>query len=194
MLDCYSFNCFFWAGIENIPLKIINKAPKNAIKFSYNYNILSKKKFEMINNHINKINIIPYAKFDKDDLKLLSSNPLITIGAHSHNHLSLKNLKKDDCIEEIKMSKQILEDLLNHKINHFSYPYGTLNDAGEREFEIVKKLGFKSAVTTSVGNITKKKLFNLPRIHINERTNIKILKIKLSIYYYYYKKIQEVLN
>ena len=70
----------------------------------------------------------------REDLKLLSSNPLITIGAHSHSHLSLKNLKKDDCIEEIKTSKQILEDLVNHKINHFSYPYGTVNDAGEREF------------------------------------------------------------
>ena len=43
---------------------------KNAIKFSYNYNILSKKKFELINNHINKINIISKLEklFKKKDI------------------------------------------------------------------------------------------------------------------------------
>ena len=130
----------------------------------------------------------------KEDLKLLSSNPLITIGAHTHNHLSLKNLKKDDCIKEIKISKQILEDLTSRKINHFSYPYGTKSDAGKREFKIVEELGFKSAVTTSVERLSKKKLFNLPRIYINQNTHERILKLKLSIYYYFYKKAQEIIN
>ena len=103
-------------------------------------------------------------------------------------------MKKDDCIKEIKTSRQILEDLISCKINHFSYPYGTKNDVGKREFEIVKELGFKSAVTTSVGQLSKKTLFNLPRIHINQNTNEKNLKLKLSIYYYFYKKLQEIMN
>tara|TARA_B100000686_G_C16749580_1_gene951625 strand:- start:659 stop:1606 length:948 start_codon:yes stop_codon:yes gene_type:complete len=130
----------------------------------------------------------------KEDLKLLNSNPLITIGAHTHNHLSLKNLKKNDCIKEIKKSKEILENLTGRKIDHFSYPYGTKGDARKREFKIVEELGFKSAVTTSVGKISKKNLFNLPRIHINENTNERNLKLKLSIYYYFYKKIQQAIK
>ena len=130
----------------------------------------------------------------KEDLKLLSSNSLITIGAHSHNHLSLKNLEENDCIKEIKISKQILENLISSKIDHFAYPYGTKYDAGKREFKIVEELGFKSAVTTSVGRLSKKKLFNLPRIHINQNTNEKILKLKLTIYYYLYKKLQEIIS
>ena len=130
----------------------------------------------------------------KQDLKILNSNPLITIGAHTHNHLSLKNLRKEECIQEIKKSKEILENLLNCEISHFSYPYGTKNDASEREFQLAEELGFKSAVTTSVEVLSKRNLFNLPRIHINEKVNERILKFKLSIYYIFYKKIQLILN
>ena len=130
----------------------------------------------------------------EQDLKFLNSNPLITIGAHTHNHLSLKSLSKEECIQEIKKSKEILENLLNCKVDHFSYPYGTEKDVSKREFKLVKELGFKSAVTTSVGILSKKNLFNLPRIHINEKVNKKILKFKLSIYYIFYKKIQSILN
>ena len=64
------------------------------------------------------------------------------------------------------------------KINHFSYPYGTKDDVGKREFEIVEELGFRSAVTTSVGELSKKTLFNLPRIHINQKVGEKVLKLK----------------
>ena len=130
----------------------------------------------------------------KDELKILSSHPLITIGAHSHNHLSLKNLNKDECIKEINQSKKILEELTNQKINHFSYPYGTKDDAGIREFHIVEELGFSSAVTTTVGTISKKKLFNLPRIHINHKANKKILELKLSYLYPIYKNLKEIFN
>ena len=35
-----------------------NVAIKNAIKFSHHFNLLSKIKFDIINNHIDKINII----------------------------------------------------------------------------------------------------------------------------------------
>ena len=44
--------------------------------------------------------------FAEEKLNILISNPLITLGAHSHNHLSLKNLNKEECVEEIKKSKQ----------------------------------------------------------------------------------------
>jgi peptidoglycan/xylan/chitin deacetylase (PgdA/CDA1 family) len=126
------------------------------------------------------------------DLQLLKSNPLITIGAHTHNHLSLKNISYDECFNEVKKSKLFLEELLNSKINHFSYPYGSKNDAGSREFKIVEDLGFQSGVTTSVGKINKKKLYSLPRIHMNQKSSEKILKIKLSIFYFIYRKIREI--
>ena len=68
----------------------------------------------------------------KEDIKTLISNPLITLGAHSHNHLSLRNLSEEECIEEMKISKQTLEEFTQLKTNHFSYPYGGENDVGKR--------------------------------------------------------------
>ena len=193
----------------------------NNVKFTYNekkYDLLinnnfeKKKTFTKLREEIKKLNKSEQAKFlfaitktkerkqykneflSAEDIKVLNSNPLITIGAHTHNHLSLKNLTKNECIEEIVTSKKILENLLSCKIEHFSYPYGTNHDVGKREFQIVKDLGFKSAVTTSVGKLKKRNLFNLSRIHINQNANKDILKLKLSIYYFFYKKTRELFS
>ena len=204
----YEIKDYIWENSENIkfiyneknydfPIKKNSEKLKSFEKLMKITKKLDKNNQNKFLNALTKTNVRKQYKneiLSKEDVKLLSSNPLITIGAHTHNHLSLKNLKKNDCIKEIKISKQILEDLISRKINHFSYPYGTKNDAGKREFEIVKELGFRSAVTTSVGKLSKKKLYNLPRIYINQKTNEKILKLKLSIYYYYYKKMQEIIN
>tara|TARA_Y100000590_G_scaffold456107_1_gene605991 strand:+ start:11533 stop:12480 length:948 start_codon:yes stop_codon:yes gene_type:complete len=199
---------YIWSSSDNI--KFIY-SEKN-FNFSIKNNSEKNKCFFELRKIIKKLDKIEQGKFleavtktnirknfeneflNKDELRLLSSNPLITIGAHSHNHLSLKNLDKNHCTQEIMESKKILEKLINKKIKHFSYPYGTKEDAGEREFKIVEELGFSSAVTTSVGSVTKKKIFNLPRIHINNKANEKILKIKLSPLYQIYKNLQEFIN
>jgi len=204
----YELQDYIWNNSANIKFNF----DKKNYDFSIQNNFEKLNCFNKLKQIIKKLNKIEQNKFlnvvtknnerkqfkneflSKEDLKLLSKNPLITIGAHTHNHLSLKNLDREDCIEEIKKSKKILEDLINHKIDHFSYPYGSKNDVGKREFEIVENLGFRSAATTSVGKLSKKKLFNLPRIHINQKANEKILKLKLSVYYYFYKNIQEILN
>jgi len=188
----------------------------NFEKNKYNFSIRSEsektKCFNRLNNIIQKLNKNEQYNFlkemtnsslrkqyknillSKEDLSILISNPLITLGAHSHNHLSLRNLSKEECVEEIKKSKQTLEELMKCKVNHFSYPYGGKNDVGEREFEIVKELGFDSAVVTSVGKISKKKIFNLPRVHMSQRTNLNVLKFKLSIFYYFYIKFKKIIN
>ena len=188
----------------------------NFEKNKYNFSIRSEsekiKCFNRLNDIIQKLNKKEQYNFlkeltnsslrkqyknillSKEDLSTLISNPLITLGAHSHNHLSLRNLSKEECVEEIKKSKQTLEELMKCKVNHFSYPYGGKNDVGEREFEIVKELGFDSAVVTSVGKISKKKIFNLPRVHMSQRTNLNVLKFKLSIFYYFYIKFKKIIN
>ena len=204
----YELQDYIWNNSENIKFTY----EKKNYDFSIKNNFEKSNCFNRLKQMIKKLDKIEQNKFlnavtktnerkqfkseflSKEDLKLLSKNPLITIGAHTHNHLSLKNLDQEDCTEEIKKSKKILEGLINRKIDHFSYPFGSKNDVSKREFVLVENLGFRSAVTTSVGKLSKKKLFNLPRIHINQKVNEKILKLKLSVYYYFYKNIQEILN
>jgi len=81
-------------------------------------------------------------------LKKFSTEPLVTIGAHSVTHPSLTMLSEKKVKWEMRESKETLESYINIKIEHFAYPYGGRTAAGYREFQIAKKCGFKTAVTT----------------------------------------------
>lgn len=78
-------------------------------------------------------------------------SPLLTIGAHTVNHFSLKGLSKDDQYYEISASKKALEDLLHQEVTVFSYPFGTLGDYNETTIEICRELGFEKAAANFPG-------------------------------------------
>jgi len=88
------------------------------------------------------------------------------IGAHTHTHRILSCLSKEEQLNEIRTSKLILENGLREKIDLFSYPYGGLN--GET-IEVLKKQGFRGAVTTCFG-INKGKInpFQIKRLDTND--------------------------
>ena len=110
---------------------------------------------------------------DSKDLKTLDKNSLITIGAHTHTHTNLKILNKDEAINDICKCTKILENLLDHKVKHFAYPYGGLDQADIREYDIIKNLSFSSAVTDRVYPIKEANLFSLPRIGVGKNANEK---------------------
>ena len=111
-----------------------------------------------------------------EELKRISKDPLVSIGAHTLNHFALNRLSKEDVINEILNNKRELEEKLNIKVNLFAYPFGDNSTCGKREFEIVKNLGFDLALTTRVGNIYKEHinyLHQLPRIALTQKYNLK---------------------
>lgn len=55
-------------------------------------------------------------------------SPLLTVGAHTVSHPSLKNLTEQAQRYEINESIKTLEHLLKQKITVFSYPFGSKND------------------------------------------------------------------
>ncbi|MGA2296884.1 MAG: polysaccharide deacetylase family protein [FCB group bacterium] len=103
--------------------------------------------------HINWNDYLSNNAMDWEQIKALSNDPLVTIGAHTLNHLVLKNLTDDEVRTEILDAKTILEEKLKIKIEHFAYPYGSVNEVGAREFAIAKQCGFKTSVTTRTANI-----------------------------------------
>jgi peptidoglycan/xylan/chitin deacetylase (PgdA/CDA1 family) len=106
---------------------------------------------------------------------------LITIGAHTMNHLSLANLTAEVMMSEIENGKLEMEEKLGFKIDHFAYPYGSLDDAGKREFDFVRQLKFKTATLNHPGNVfsgSYKSRTYLPRYPLGNNTN----KEKLSNY------------
>ena len=120
---------------------------------------------------------------NENEVKTLDKHNLITIGCHSHNHLNFKILNDEEIQEEANKSLEVLENLLNHKVKHFCYPYGGKNHAFEREYNIIKKLNFTSAVTGRVFPINDYNVFSLPRIYIGKNMCDKTLINHLNGFY-----------
>ena len=108
---------------------------------------------------------------DWQELAELAADPLVTIGAHTVNHVMLKKVPDDAAVRaEMEMSRAVLEAALGVRPEHLAYPVGDPTSAGPREFRIAPELGFKTAVTTRPGVLFKAHrdhLTALPRISVN---------------------------
>ena len=107
-----------------------------------------------------------------DHIREMGKDPLVEIGAHTIHHHALSKLPESVVLKEIEGSKKKIESEIGQKVEHFSYPFGTQNEAGEREFRIAKECGFTTSTTTRMANIFpehKSLLEQLPRIAINEK-------------------------
>jgi peptidoglycan/xylan/chitin deacetylase (PgdA/CDA1 family) len=105
---------------------------------------------------------------DSDSLKRLAHNPLVTIGGHTSSHRPLSLLDEEQMLREIRDNRSFLEGLLDTKVEHLSYPYGTVRACGEREFAASSRLGFLSAVTAEKNHLERGhiRLHRLPRFDV----------------------------
>lgn len=81
-----------------------------------------------------------------DQLLALGADPLCTIGVHTCSHPHLSDLSEEEQRREIEGCKADLEQLLRRPVSHLAYPYGYYNS---ETLQIVRQLGFATAVTTS---------------------------------------------
>ena len=105
-----------------------------------------------------------------DELRGLAEEPLASIGAHTLTHPMLAKHNVNVANHEIADSRNIIANELGIEVNHFAYPVGDPASAGQREFEMAKKDGFLTAVTTRPGMLFKehaKHLHALPRLSLN---------------------------
>jgi peptidoglycan/xylan/chitin deacetylase (PgdA/CDA1 family) len=115
-----------------------------------------------------------------EEIIKLDRHPLITIGAHTHSHPNLKQLPEEEAYSEMMLSKNKLEEQLGHSVDHFSYPFGTVNDAGVREFKLASNCGFKTAVTARPDTLHKPLLHAIPRLGVSSYLNLQGFIGKLS--------------
>jgi peptidoglycan/xylan/chitin deacetylase (PgdA/CDA1 family) len=87
----------------------------------------------------------PSPVLDREDLASLSTEPLVTIGSHGHDHVPFTSLSTDEKNENVRQSKKWLADILGSQPDHFSFPYGSFDRPAVKT---VRKAGFRSAVTT----------------------------------------------
>jgi peptidoglycan/xylan/chitin deacetylase (PgdA/CDA1 family) len=121
---------------------------------------------------------------DWTELRQLSGDPLVTIGAHTKSHYALAKLPREAARLEIVRGLDRMQTMLGKRPEHFSYPYGCEQSAGPREFALAREIGFKTAVTTRKGVIFaehRDHLTALPRISINgEYQDMRCVSVLLS--------------
>jgi peptidoglycan/xylan/chitin deacetylase (PgdA/CDA1 family) len=119
-----------------------------------------------------------------DELKRLAADPLVTIGAHTVNHVMLAKVSEEQARTEMDMSRTVIESALGIRPVHLSYPVGDPTSAAAREFRIANELGFKTAVTTRPSVLFgphRDCLMALPRISLNgEYQQARYVRVLLS--------------
>jgi peptidoglycan/xylan/chitin deacetylase (PgdA/CDA1 family) len=118
------------------------------------------------------------------ELAMLAADPLVTIGAHTVDHLVLKKLPDVMAREQMMRSATAIEKALGRRPEHFSYPVGDPASAGPRDFGFAAEVGFKTAVTTRPGILFpnhRAHLTALPRISLNgEYQRLRYVKVLFS--------------
>src|SRR6516165_2835192 len=119
-----------------------------------------------------------------DELAKLAADPLVTIGAHTVNHVMLAKVPEKSARAEMEMGRSVIEASLGYRPDHLSYPVGDATSAGPWAGRQGAEVGFKTAVTTRPGVIFpehRDHLTALPRISLNgEHQQLRYVRVLLS--------------
>jgi peptidoglycan/xylan/chitin deacetylase (PgdA/CDA1 family) len=119
-----------------------------------------------------------------DELRELAADPLVTVGAHTVNHMMLAKVPEATARAEMEMSRRAIEAAVQRPVAHLCYPVGDPTSAGPREFALAAELGFKTAVTTRPGVLFpehRDHLTALPRVSLNgEYQQLRHVRVLMS--------------
>ena len=108
-----------------------------------------------------------------------------TIGSHTKSHSYLPDLPSSKWEEEIRGSKEILEDKLQRPVNLFSYPVGGYT---EEIMACVRRAGYRAACTTNRGDFFSFDPYRLTRIKMTEASHPFVVWVKASGHYEHFKR------
>jgi O-antigen ligase/peptidoglycan/xylan/chitin deacetylase (PgdA/CDA1 family) len=97
-----------------------------------------------------------------DHLREAVGTGLVTMGSHTHGHADLSRASAGEAEDEVRRSKELIEDRLGVPCRHFAYPWGVGSPAAE---EVVRR-HFDSATlgwgTNREGRIDRYRLARVP--------------------------------
>jgi len=65
-------------------------------------------------------------------LREAQSTGLVTIGSHTHNHVDLSRASETQAEDEMRRSKDLIEDQIGSACRHFAYPWAVGSPAADR--------------------------------------------------------------
>lgn len=99
-----------------------------------------------------------------ENIKELGKEPLCTIGGHTMSHPSFIQLALNEIKDEIDGGIEKLKSVIDYDIHHFAYPYGSIKEDKEREYEYLKLFTFKTVFVSFGGIITQNDINNLTHL------------------------------
>lgn len=103
------------------------------------------------------------------ELRELSKEGLIDIGAHTVSHVLLATQPVKTQRQEIVESKESLEQALGRPVTSFAYPYGGSNDVSQETVRLVQQAEFELACANVPAPVTRRSdLFWLPRYLVRD--------------------------
>lgn len=90
------------------------------------------------------------------------------VGGHGITHTNLRNMSREQCEEEMRKSRIMLEEMIGKSVDLFAYPFGDINAVGKRERKIARENYFLSFGTLQVGMPCNFDRTYIPRVNIGE--------------------------
>ncbi len=99
-----------------------------------------------------------------EDLLRLAASDTATIGAHTVDHVRLRDRPAREQQDTISGSKGELERSIGRTVSHFAYPFGRRDDFDDRSVDAVRSAAFDTACTTIPGTArSSSDPYRLPR-------------------------------
>jgi peptidoglycan/xylan/chitin deacetylase (PgdA/CDA1 family) len=86
-----------------------------------------------------------------EDLRDLAASDIVTIGAHTVDHVRLGDRPAREQQDTISGSKAELEQSIGRAVSHFAYPFGHRDDFDDRSVDAVRSAAFDTACTAIPG-------------------------------------------
>lgn len=100
----------------------------------------------------------------RDMIREMAKDDICTIGSHAIRHCHIAWLSEEEQRDELKMSKEILEEITGKEVAHFAYPFGNHSNT---TVEIAKTM-YKSAFMARGGKVRKgEDVFEITRFILN---------------------------
>ncbi len=103
----------------------------------------------------------------------------VRFGSHGLSHRVLTELSEEECVRELRASRELLETLLSRRIRYLAYPHG---EHDERVWKAARRAGFDLAFTLPEGPERCSRLA-IPRVGVYRDNGLVSLAVKTCRWY-----------
>ena len=105
------------------------------------------------------------------------------VGGHSHHHIRLGELEESLAIQELRMSKEILDDLIQEETQSMAWPYGSVP---ENSAELLRQSGWKTGLAIFSPDAHPA---SMRRFIIHDGDTSRSMRLKFGVLYRVYRTL-----